>query len=374
MTSNVGKVQTRDVFGFGDDIKKLFKKVDDALEKATQGAIKAGIELEIGAGLEIENAIEQVKNAYRDELNVTTDKISKAAKVAFDDLKTMVEKFLKATNDELAELESEAQQLVDQLPFSNPRPLLRKVHPRFLVIDDLARASLVIFKGNFVSSGTPGFTPSLVFANKVCYLVDSNNQSLTFQVPHTAFNDTTANQYSYKTGELTIPWDDGYIFSHKTQSVFQVGLSALPYWAGYGTVLYRSSIADRLQNFYVNWKDCQLLIPQPNEAILYLAFVDYKGNRNEYASPELSGILKIAAEGNGIWKIWAEPPEELGLNAKEDLSEKFAEQLQIFVKTANLPKELRLIPSGSLLDKKQETFERPTLIELAKDGRMKKKE
>ena len=190
------------------------------------------MELEIEAGEEISRAIEQAKNAYQSELNKTIDKVSVAAKKSFDQLKSMVQAFEKDTGEGLNKLMVDAQQLANTLPFANKQPQLSSVKPRYLVIDDLAKTSFVVFKGNFPYTAKIGFEPSLTFTDKPCYLVDSNTQSFTFQIPHNAFSDVDPTKYGYKTGQLRVPFDDGWIWSHKNEFDYRIGLGALPQIAG----------------------------------------------------------------------------------------------------------------------------------------------
>lgn len=78
----------------------------------------------------------------------------------------------------------------------------------------------------------------------------------------------------------------------------------------------RRENTSRTASFEINWNESKLLEPSRDrdEAISSLIFVDYKGSKQAYGGPNLDGVLKIAAEGNGKWRIWAEPPKELQLN------------------------------------------------------------
>ena len=428
---------------FGSLLDGLFSQVDDTIQQALQNAKDAGVELELEAGREIALAIENAKNAYKDSLDYTIDKVSVAAKNAFDRLSSMVDKFQKTTGNELKDLEIQAQQLLNTLPFSSKQPQLSNVTPRYIVVDDVARDSLVTFKGNFPYSAKAGFEPSLDFSGNKCLLVDSNTQSLTFQIPPSAFKDAPKNQYSYKTGNLQVPWDDGWVMSHKTEFDYKVGLGALPQTAGTGSAEYVAhdiqhnakavssqafnldgnnwypehwhtvdtpivpeqgwtidlskppslvvvpihgkhkqeivSVAPnqivvrvelyckeghdigimqfrvdynvyqdvpiekkRVENFVMNWKDSLLLVPQKNETISKVIFNDYKGTHQEYGAPTLDGILQIEAEGNGSWKIWAEPPQA-GLS--KELADKiaFVHMHQHLLNLRNIGKATRVV-------------------------------
>lgn len=425
----------------------LFDQVNNTIDQAAQAFKNAGMELEIQAGQEIQMAIERAKQLYEKELDNTIDKVSKQAKISFDELDSIVQKFQVATQGDLDKLALQAQQLANSFKFSSKQSQLTSLKPRYLVVGDVAQASLVTFKGNFPCSSTPGFEPSFEFGGRKCVLVDKSTQTLTFQVPHDAFN-VKNDQYTFTTGMLHAPWDDGLIWSNKKECSYQVGLGALPQIAGTGTVEYEAKVTQRhydhkttdevvyngnkyypekwhtvyahinpkpgwlidtskppilhvrkihgdnsdhreeiisvsdtditlkiglycksgedmgivgvqvefdqyldqvadqkrTETFEVNWKDSRLLEPQGTEVISSVKFDDYKRTHQEFAGPDLtSSVLKIEAEGNGKWKIWAEPPRELqsdpvdmSLAFQKDLET--VQRLQHLLKVSNLPK------------------------------------
>ena len=108
----------------------------------------------------------------------------------------------------------------------------------------------------------------------------------------------------------------------------------------------------RVDKFQMNWKDSKLLEPQGDEIISKVTFDDYKEVHQEYGGPNLnSGVLKIADEGNGKWKIWAEPPSQISLASSElsaELKRKVVEahRLQHLLTVANAPKEVKVMTSS----------------------------
>lgn len=431
---------------FGKLLDGLFDRVDDAIQQAVQEAKIAGIELEINAGAEIALAIENAKNAYKESLDYTIDRVSKEAQAVFNNLSSMAEKLTVATKDELQQLQIQAQQLVNSLPFSSKQPQLSSIKPRYIIPTE-TQSSMVTFKGNFPYSAKPGFKPTLNFGGVDCYLVDVTAQSLVFQVPQKIFTDHSLERYTFTTGKLQVPFDDGIIFSHKTQFEYQVGLGSLPQLAGKGSVEYVNKVQERQtsrvasptynfngndwypehwheklqeiyppagwkidvtkkpdlvvahrhgdhkqeiiaitpdkivvkvglycksgedigivdirvdfdtyrdmtiekkrkEDFVMNWKDSKLLEPQGSEIISKVVFDDYKGTHDEFAGPDLQrSILKLEAEANGKWKIWAEAPKDLRVALNDispELREKMKEahRLQKLLHFANLPKEV----------------------------------
>ena len=226
----------------GAAFQGLFDQVNSTIQQAASEFKDAAIEAEIEAGREINFAIENAKNAYKDALNETLDKVQSATKIAFDNLKSMVESFQKRNLEELGDLKLRAQQFILSLPFSSKQPQLTTVKPREVVIDDIGRSSLITFQGVFPWSADPKHPPVLNFGERVCPLIDSNTQALTFEVPHRVFGEAKANQYSFVSGKLQVPWNDkGWIFDGWTEFAYQVGLGCLPLLAGTLTAEYLSN-------------------------------------------------------------------------------------------------------------------------------------
>ncbi len=146
----------------------------------------------------------------------------------------------------MQDLKLEAQQIVNTLPFTSKQPQLSKVSPRYLVVGDLEKVSRVVFRGNFPDSAKPGFDPSLTFAGKPCVIFNKTTQEITFEVPGSIFSEADKARYSYVVGKLVTPWDDGWIWSHKTQFEYQVGLGALPRIAGTAVAEYVDKGSERV--------------------------------------------------------------------------------------------------------------------------------
>ncbi len=226
---------------FGNLLDGLFNRVDQSIKDSIAHAKNAAIELEIETARELSLAIENAKNAYKDSLDYTIDKVSQSAQKAFNQLDSMVQKFEQHIDDEMDKLMLEAQQLVNSLPLTSKQPQVTRTQPRYLVVDDVANhVSLVIFKGNFPCSAKKGFEPTLTFSNRSCPLANSDTQSLTFQVPQAIFKDSVESHYSFQIGALQVPWDDGWLWSHKTQFDYKVCLGAIPKIAGKGFVEFVS--------------------------------------------------------------------------------------------------------------------------------------
>jgi len=187
----------------------------------------------------------EVRSSYEKEVDITLDKLSKPATVAMDHLDSVVQKFEKNFED-LGELKLLVPQIANSLPFSSKRPHLRGTKPHYLILDGFKTSSLITFEGNFPCSAKPGFEPTFIFGGRHSILLNSTTGSLTFRVSHEAFKELKADHCSYRTGILHIPWDDGRFWSHKTEFVYQISLTALPQLAGNGYVEYSSKKTHRV--------------------------------------------------------------------------------------------------------------------------------
>lgn len=395
---------------FGKLLGVLFDRVNETIENSIQQTESAGVDLEIEAGREIALAIEGVKNRYKESLDYTLDRVSVEAKKAFNQLDTMVQSFEKMERDELDDLKSRAQQLANTLPFSKKEPQLTRVEPQYLVLGKTASV-VVRFVGNFVWSGKKGFEPSLKMQDLDCRLIQSTTQKLEFEIPRSLMKGQ-AYQYGYQLGHLKVPYDDGWVWSHRNEFDYKVGLGLLPLSPGKITVEYatkRQETVTRNQDsryfkengndyypqhwhtkvetvypakgwqidvtkaaslkvfhehgnhqqsiesvtptaitckvglycksgsdigifhFCVNYYECQektvvdireeevklqwgdsaVLTPKEGETVSRVRFSAFDGSKQEFSGPDQSRLyLKVGAEADGSWKIWAEAPKE----------------------------------------------------------------
>lgn len=232
----------------GKAFEGLFDQVDSTILNAVNAAKKAGLELEMEAGRQIGMAIENAKNAYEDSLEITVDKVSKEVKAVFDQLESMVQTFQKETLDEIQNLKVKAHELVEKLPFASKQPRLSRVSPQYVVIDSVARNALVTFEGDFSWVAETGYTPTLSFKDRRCFLFKSTTQQLTFEVPKEVFQAPNNSKYSYVSGNLQVPWWHSWlvVLGSKKTSNFRVGFGALPLSPGKITVEYESQRTENI--------------------------------------------------------------------------------------------------------------------------------
>lgn len=99
----------------------------------------------------------------------------------------------------------------------------------------------------------------------------------------------------------------------------------------------------RTEDFTVNWRDSQLLEPHTQETISKVAFEAYDGKKDVFLGPELDAksVLKISAGGDGAWKIWAEPPQDLKLTASS-MPSTLRDKVDRAMKLSNLNRSSKL--------------------------------
>ncbi len=200
---------------FSDVLGGFLDRVNQSVQQVIEEGRNAGTELEIEAGREIGLTIENVKNAFHSELKYTVDKVSEQASQALTRLEGVVDEFEKKEERALKELMGRAQQLANTLPFSNKMPQLRHIIPHCLIVSDKKETAIVHFDGNFPWAGKPGFEPKLAFGGESCSIVDNTTNRFSFSLPLEPFRKSKKTLFSYRTGQLTISWDDGWVRSHK---------------------------------------------------------------------------------------------------------------------------------------------------------------
>lgn len=389
----------------------LLDKVNHTIEDSIQTGESSAIDIELEAGREISLAIEGAKNAFEKELKETTDKVSATAKKTLDQLSTIVDKFEKGNAEAIKDIRTSTQQVVNALPFSSKQPQVTSIAPNALVPGSTAQA-VVHFLGNFFYAAKEGFTPVLKLSDRVCTLTNSTTQCLEFSIDSDLIQNAHADKFARLQGNLQVFWDDGWVWSHKAENNYRIGLNILPNSPGKITVEYASHKKDWISqavqspyyiengnNYYpqrwhtkietiypaqgwmidvtkppalvafhehgkhqqsiesvtpqqiavkiglhcsegkdigifhfrvdytvtqevtnttkrtedvsLKWGDSLLLTPNDDEEISRIVFNSFNGSHQEFVGPDLSNpYLKLASQGNGVMKIWAEIPKD----------------------------------------------------------------
>lgn len=226
--------------GVGILLDRLFNQIDQTIDNAKN----AGKQLEIEAGIQVRRAIENAKVAYADSLNLTMDRVDKAAQDALGKLQTLVNDAIAGQADLLQTLASRAQQVANTLPCHNDRPQLTGVSPRFTLDQDPVRFK---FMGNFEHAGNSKCTPQLEFNGKKFSPNHSETQRLEFEVPRATLfpgiNLTTIQKIIHSQGVLEAFWPTtlaGINIAGINKATFKIMISAIPPSPGSITLEYKT--------------------------------------------------------------------------------------------------------------------------------------
>ncbi len=173
-------------------------------------------------------------------MDKTVDKASALAQGVLGKLQAMVEEFEAGEAEVVRGLAGRAQLIVNTLPFSSKMPQLMQVNPRFVVVRKDKAMTRLHFEGNFPWSAKRGFEPSLMLGDMPCPYSSSTTTRLVFDMPVASFLDRPGQSFSCAKGKLTVPWDSGWMRSHREEWDYHVEIGALPLMAGLVRVNYGS--------------------------------------------------------------------------------------------------------------------------------------
>lgn len=207
---------------------------DDLYNRLYRSANQSKTEAEILTAESLNLAIENARNVFTDDIDLTAEKTTSPAHEIIEKLKTMLDKYIK--REELDKLRSEAQELVNNLQYRYYQTRVTSFTP-FLVIDDATttkHVSLEIFKGYFCN----GSEAKLTISDRSCRLVKSKSDksSLTFHVPQDIRSRTA--HFSLLEAKLEVEAKESIFSAEKIQSNYKLMLAVLPRIAGRASVTY----------------------------------------------------------------------------------------------------------------------------------------
>ncbi|CAF24242.1 hypothetical protein [Candidatus Protochlamydia amoebophila] len=223
----------------------LLNQFFDRTQQTIDQLKNAGLHLEMEAGAQLRQTIEQAKVAYADSLNLTMDRVDATTRNTFDQLETLVSGVQARNATLMKNMAASAQQIANTLPFHNDRPQLTTVLPRFILRTDQTPI-LFQFFGNFERAAEQAYAPKLTFHGQDFTATHITIQKLEFSVLPTAvfpgnqLQNAKGVVYSEGTLETYYP---GTVFG-RTAAVFHLTIGALPPSPGTLTLEYRR---DRVQ-------------------------------------------------------------------------------------------------------------------------------
>jgi hypothetical protein len=244
---------------FGAELLMLASKVSDLISQAQA----AGQILEIEAGGQILTAIDQAKQAYEKELELTIDRLTVAARNAYNSLRSLVEDFERKAYADARDLARRAAALMHSLPFSKHIPQIFSWTPTYTTqppterqlrsrywrlpsnvlsmssddrirrIADYQRSEddkiIVSVDGDFYDLPRKDYDATIKFNR--CSAVNSTktNTTVTFEIPKTCL-DSLENAVRYNYATVTIPYRKRVFlfFGKKVFSEFKISIITLP--------------------------------------------------------------------------------------------------------------------------------------------------
>lgn len=192
--------------GVGVLINQLFDRVEQTIDAAVQG----GLRLEMEAGAQVRQTIQDAQIAYNESLNLTMDRVDETARNTINQIAGLVQDLETRQENILIGLARRAQVAATALPFHNERPQLSAVLPRFVLrLPNDANDIRFKFQGNFEHAAMVGYAPTLTFNQQgPFHATHITNQQLEFQVaPLAVFpNNGPVRRITFSQGVLSVPW------------------------------------------------------------------------------------------------------------------------------------------------------------------------
>ena len=395
----------------GTALQSFSTQVNGVIRTAAEECKTETLEAEMEAVRAIQIALETIKNVCKEDLDKNVSDLEPTKITAFDLIKGIVENFRERNPEKLQSLKNRAERFV-VTQSTDPRwPQLHGLERREVVIDDLARSSLIALPVAFPLSADRKHLAALSFGERVCPLVHCTSQTLIFEVPHSFLGEVPANRYADVPIKLHLPWNTGEWRNGIRGFDYHLGLGCLRLIAGilnieyllkkdlhlekqlskeivcnglqwspqtshevveaiyppsgwqidttkppkliisegkgdhkevvenvtpekfdvkttvscrgtnmgsvkfkveYWIVKDQTEDHKRTETCSLNWKDAKLLEPREGETISKVTFVDTNKVSEVFDTPDQSrALVKIAAEENGKWKVWAVLPDDL---------------------------------------------------------------
>jgi hypothetical protein len=211
----------------GGAFKVLGDKVNEAIERATG----AGIILEVQAGGQIAVLIQQAQAAFQNQLDLQWRNLDSAQQKIIASVFSAANEFIDRTFTNLAQLESQAQAIINTLPFTKRFPQAWRFTPAFAVPNGTAPVRFEI-TGNFFDLPEKGFEAELVLngdASKPPYPnVEKNSQRIVFEIPRAELKEAVSRLASNSV-TVRIPYKKRrFLSQRKAYAEFRATIASLP--------------------------------------------------------------------------------------------------------------------------------------------------
>jgi hypothetical protein len=240
---------------FFDDLNtRLSAAINGAIQNASDNAER----LIVQSGEEINLAIQNAMEAYKDNMELTIDKLDQSIQDVLNQLQTMVGQIESKSMDALGKITQASMDIISTLPFADKQTRFTKVSPQYIAISDRAATVKVSMIGLFLFAEK--HIPTLSIQNSRCTVLGIGTTKIDFEVPVTSLVDqidSPTRTFTYVKGVFNAPWDSGWVLSKIEDAQYPLYLNILPSTPGPITITYKCNSTDRItqnqqsQSYYV---------------------------------------------------------------------------------------------------------------------------
>ncbi|MEX3964844.1 hypothetical protein AB4Y42_21945 [Paraburkholderia sp. EG286B] len=209
----------------GVGLDKLGNDIKDAIANAAAN----GQLLEAQAGGQVYIAIQQAKETYNSELDLTIDKVSGAEQNSLNSIASVATDFENKTYKDLSSLNTQVRSTIHDLPFSNSFPQVLSYGPAFLEVNPPSGTVHLVLDGDFYDSLRNDYLPTLSINGKSLSATLRTSTQLGFDIPKSEFGASpNALTVSYATVNIPYSTKTFLIFPSKSTSSVSLAMATLP--------------------------------------------------------------------------------------------------------------------------------------------------
>ena len=204
-------------------------KLGNDIKEAIDNAAANGQLLEAQAGGQVYIAIQQAKETYNSELDLTIYKLSAEEQNSLNSIASVALDFENKTYKDLSSLNAQVRSVIHDLPFSNTFPQVLSYGPAFLEVSPVNGDVHVILDGDFYDSLRDGYLPTLRINGKTLPAALRTSTQLGFDIPKSEFPARPdALTVSYTTVDIPYRAKKFIIFPVKEISSVSLAMATLP--------------------------------------------------------------------------------------------------------------------------------------------------
>lgn len=219
----------------GTLLNQLFDRTQQTIDQLKN----SGLHLEMEAGAQLRQTIEQAQVAYADSLNLTMNLVDQTTRNTLDQLGTLVNGAINRNATVMQNMAANVQEIANTLPFHNDRPQLTNMLPRFILRTDNSPIRFQFF-GNFEHASNQAYAPRLTFHGQHFNATHITTQRLEFSVlPNQVFPNNqlqNARRVVFSDGTLEAYYPGTIL---RATAIYHLTIGALPATPGTITLNYQ---------------------------------------------------------------------------------------------------------------------------------------